>query len=155
MKGEYYVYKKVKYKGFDGHDVEEVVRFNLTKAEVLNLDMKYEDYGGLMGYYRKMITDVKDGVFTWKPYVNFLQAVLLAAYGKRTEDGRFVKKVNGVPLSEEFETSEAYAAVLIPLLTEEGIQELEPMMLGIFPEMDEQEYEKGKEQVKSDLGLPE
>ena len=145
--------KKVKYKGFDGHDVEEVVRLNLTKAEVLNLDMKYEDYGGLLGYYRKMITDVKEGDASWKPYVSFLQSVILAAYGKRTEDGRFIKKVNGVPLSEEFETSEAYAAILIPLLKEEGIDELEPMMLGIFPDMDESEYEKGKEQVKADLGL--
>lgn len=147
--------KKVKYKGFDGHDVEEVVRLNLTKAEVLNLDMKYEDYGGLLGYYRKMITDIKDGDATWKPYVSFLQSVILAAYGKRTEDGRFIKKINGVPLSEEFETSEAYAAILIPLLSEEGINELEPMMLGIFPDMDEGEYEKGKAQVKADLGLKE
>ena len=145
--------KKVTYKGFDRHDVEEVVRFNLTKAEVLNLDMKYEDYGGLMGYYRKMITDIKDGDASWKPYVNFLQSVLLAAYGKRTEDGRFIKKQNGVPLSEEFETSEAYAAILMPLLTEEGLKELEPMMLGIFPDMDEEQYEKGKEQVKADIGL--
>lgn len=145
--------KKVKYKGFDGHDVEEVVRFNLTKAEVLNLDLKYEDYGGLMGYYRKMITDIKEGDASWKPYVNFLQSVLLAAYGQRTEDGRFIKKKNGVPLSEEFETSEAYAAVLMPLLTEEGLSELEPMMLNIFPDMDEAQYEKGKEQVKADIGL--
>ena len=145
--------KKVKYKGLDGHDVEEVVRFNLTKAEVLNLDLKYEDYGGLMGYYRKMITDIKEGDASWKPYVNFLQSVLLSAYGQRTEDGRFIKKKNGVPLSEEFETSEAYAAVLMPLLTEEGLSELEPMMLNIFPDMDEAQYEKGKEQVKADIGL--
>lgn len=145
--------KKVKYKGFDGHDVEEVVRFNLTKAEVLNLDLKYEDYGGLMGYYRKMVTDIKDGDASWKPYVNFLQSVLLAAYGQRTEDGRFIKKKNGVSLAEEFETSEAYAAVLMPLLTEDGLAELEPMMLGIFPDMDEEQYEKGKEQVKADIGL--
>ena len=145
--------KKVKYKGFDGHDVEEVVRFNLTQAEVLNLDLKYEDYGGLMGYYRKMITDIKDGDAAWKPYVNFLQSVLLSAYGKKLEDGRFVKKINGVSLSEEFETSEAYAAILMPLLTEDGIKELEPMMLAIFPNMDKADYEKGKEQVQADLGL--
>lgn len=145
--------KKVKYKGFDGEDIEEVVRFNLTKAEVLNLNIKYEDYGGLIGYYRKMITDVKDGEASWKPYVNFLQTVLLAAYGKKTEDGHFVKKINGVPLADEFETSEAYAAVLMPLLTEDGVNELEPLMMGIFPEIDEAEYEKGKAQVKADLGL--
>ena len=145
--------KKVTYKGFDGHDVEEVVRFNLTKAEILNLDLKYEDYGGLMGYYRKMITDLKEGDASWKPYVNFLQSVLLEAYGKKLDDGRFVKKMNGERLSDEFATSEAYAAILIPLLTEEGIKELEPMMMGIFPDMDEGKYEEGKQQVQADLGL--
>ena len=144
--------RKVKYKGFDGQDVEEVVRFNLTKAEVLNLNMKYDDYGGLMGYYRKMITDVKEGEASWKPYVNFLQSVLLSAYGKKTEDGRFIKKQNGIKLSDEFENSEAYSTILMSLLSEEGIKELEPMMLAIFPEMDEAEYERGKAQVKAELG---
>lgn len=144
--------RKVSYKGFDGQNVEEIVRFNLTKAEVLNLNMKYEDYGGLMGYYRKMITDLKEGEASWKPYVNFLQSVLLSAYGKKTEDGRFIKKQNGVPLSDEFENSEAYSEILMSLLSEEGINELEPMMLAIFPEIDEDEYEKGKEQVKAELG---
>lgn len=144
--------RKVSYKGFDGQNVEEIVRFNLTKAEVLNLNMKYEDYGGLMGYYRKMITDLKEGEASWKPYVNFLQSVLLSAYGKKTEDGRFIKKQNGVPLSDEFENSEAYSEILMSLLSEEGIKELEPMMLAIFPEIDEDEYEKGKEQVKAELG---
>ena len=144
--------RKVSYKGFDGQNVEEIVRFNLTKAEVLNLNMKYEDYGGLMGYYRKMITDIKEGEASWKPYVNFLQSVLLSAYGKKTEDGRFIKKQNGVPLSDEFENSEAYSEILMSLLSEEGINELEPMMLAIFPDIDEDEYEKGKEKVKADLG---
>lgn len=145
--------KKVKYEGFDGHEVEEVVRFNLTQAEVLNLDLKYEDYGGLMGYYRKMITDIKDGEASWKPYVNFLQSVLLAAYGKKLEDGRFVKTLHGEKLSEEFATSEAYAAILMPLLTEDGLKELEPMMMGIFPNVSDADYEKGKQQVQADLGL--
>lgn len=147
--------KKVTYKGLDGKDVEEVVRFNLTKAELLNMDLKYEDYGGLMGYYRKMLTDIKEESNSWKPYVNFLQSVLLAAYGKRTDDGKFIKKQNGVPLSDEFESSEAYAAILMPLLTEEGIKELEPMMLGIFPDMEEGAYEKSKARVKEDLGIVE
>ena len=31
--------KTVHYKGFDGKDVEEVVRLNLTKAEIMNLNM--------------------------------------------------------------------------------------------------------------------
>lgn len=146
--------KKVTYKGFDGRDVEEVVRLNLTKAEILNLNLKYSDYGGLEGYYRMLITNVKEGDPSWKPLVSFLQEVILSAYGKKTEDGRFVKKINGVALAEEFETSEAYAALLMPLLTEEGFAEIEPLLRGIFPaDLDEDALEEEREKVKAELGM--
>lgn len=146
--------KKVTYKGFDGKDVEEVVRLNLTKAEILNMNMKYSDYGGLEGYYRMLITNIKDGDPSWKPLVSFLQDVILSAYGRKTEDGRFVKKINGVPLSDEFETSEAYAALLMPLLTEEGYKEIEPLLRGIFPaDVDEAVVAEEKKRIEADLGF--
>lgn len=127
------VTKVVKYKGFDGEDIEEVVRLHLTKAEVMNLDMKYSDYGGLINYLRKIITDVKaDGSFM-KPFMTVLQTLILAAYGRKTDDGKFVKKINGVALADEFESSEAYSQLLIHLLSEEGTDEIEPLILGMFP----------------------
>ena len=146
--------KKVTYKGYDGRDVEEVVRLNLTSAEILNLNMKYADYGGLEGYYRMLITNVKEGDPSWKPLVSFLQEVILSAYGRKTEDGRFVKKLNGVPLADEFETSEAYAALLMPLLTEEGFKDIEPLLRGIFPaDLDEAALEAEKQKVREELGM--
>ena len=146
--------KKVTYKGFDGRDVEEVIRLNLTSAEILNLNMKYADYGGLEGYYRMLITNVKEGDPSWKPLVSFLQEVILSAYGKKTEDGRFVKKINGIPLAGEFETSEAYAALLMPLLTEEGFKDIEPLLRGIFPaDLDETALETEKQRVREELGM--
>lgn len=146
--------KKVTYKGFDGKDVEEVVRLNLTKAEILNMNIKYSDYGGLEGYYRMLITNIKEGDPSWKPLVMFLQDVILSAYGRKTEDGRFVKKINGMPLADEFETSEAYAALLMPMLSEEGFKEIEPLLRGIFPaDIDETLIEEEKKKVEADLGI--
>ena len=52
------VTKVIKYKGFDGEDIEEVLRFNLTKAEIMNLNNKYAAQGGLINYLRKILTDV-------------------------------------------------------------------------------------------------
>lgn len=149
------IIKTVKYKGFDGEDIEETIRLHLTKAEFLNLDLKYSDYGGLINYLRKLLTDVKDGDSYMRPMVTMLQTLILAAYGKKTDDGRFVKKVNGTPLADEFETSEAYSQLLIHLLSEEGLDEIEPLIMGIIPSdgVDPKELQAKKEQMSAALNL--
>lgn len=125
--------KVIKYKGFDGEDVEETVRLHLTKAEYMNLDIRYSEYGGLINYVRKLLTDVKDGDSYMKPLLTMLQTLILAAYGRKTDDGRFVKKINGVALADEFESSEAYSQLLISLLQEENENAIEELILGIMP----------------------
>lgn len=149
------IVKTVKYKGFDGEDIEETIRLHLTKAEFLNLDLKYSDYGGLINYLRKLLTDVKDGDSYMRPMVTMLQTLILAAYGKKTDDGRFVKKVNGTLLADEFETSEAYSQLLIHLLSEEGLDEIEPLIMGIIPSdgVDPKELQAKKEQMSAALNL--
>lgn len=138
--------KTVKYKGFDGEDIEEVVRLHLTKAEVMNLDLKYSDYGGLINYLRKILTDVKEDDIYMKPLITVLQTLILAAYGRKTDDGRFVKKMNGVALADEFESSEAFSELLVHLLSEEGSNEIEPLILGMFPSdmIDRNKYDEKK-----------
>ena len=82
------VTKVIKYKGFDGEDIEEVLRFNLTKAEIMNLNNKYAAQGGLINYLRKILTDVKEDETYMSPFVTVIQTLLLAAYGEKTEDGK-------------------------------------------------------------------
>ena len=127
------IVKTVSYKGFDGDNIEEKIYLHLTKAEFLKLDLKYSDYGGLVNYLRKLLTDVKAGDTYMKPLVTVLETLILAAYGQKTEDGRFIKKKNGSSLADEFETSEAYSQLLLRLLSDEGINEIEPLILGILP----------------------
>lgn len=146
--------KTVKYKGFDGEDIEEVVRLHLTQAELVNLNMKYSQYGGLINYLRKLLTDTQKGDSYMMPLVTMLQTVILAAYGQKLPDGRFVKKVNGVALADEFESSEAYSQLLMGLLTEEGINEIEPLLMGIFPvgDVDPAALAAEKEKLTAALG---
>ncbi|MBQ1855212.1 MAG: NAD(P)/FAD-dependent oxidoreductase, partial [Anaerovibrio sp.] len=66
-------------KGFDGENIEENVYLHLTKAEFLKLDLKYSDYGGLINYLRKLLTDLKDGDPFMKPLVTMLETLILAA----------------------------------------------------------------------------
>lgn len=147
------IVKKVKYKGFDGEDIEENVYLHLTKAEWVRLDLKYSDYGGLINYLRKLLTDLKDGDPYMKPLVTMLETLILAAYGKKTDDGRFVKKMYGQPLADEFETSEAYSQLLIGLLSEEGLNDIEPLILGILPvgEIDMAAVNAKKEELSAKL----
>jgi len=149
------IVKTVKYKSFDGDDIEEKVYLHLTKAEFLKMDLKYSDYGGLINYMRKLLTDVKDGDMFMKPLVTVLETLILSAYGRKTEDGRFVKKMYGQPLADEFETSEAYSSLLINLLSEDGIKDIEPLIMGILPtsELDMKEFEAKKAQMQTALGV--
>ena len=147
------IVKKVTYKGFDGENIEENVYLHLTKAEWIKLDLKYSDYGGLINYLRKLLTDLKDGDPYMKPLVTMLETLILAAYGRKTEDGRFIKKMYGQPLADEFETSEAYSQLLISLLSEEGLNDIEPLILGILPigEVDMAAVNAKKEELSAKL----
>ena len=149
------IVKTVKYKGFDGEDIEEKIYLHLTKAEFLKLDLKYSDYGGLINYLRKLLTDVKAGDTFMKPLVTVLETLILAAYGQKTDDGRFIKKKYGSTVADEFETSEAYSQLLIRLLSDEGIDEIEPLILGILPvdDIDMKAVNEKKAQVQAALGV--
>lgn len=149
------IVKTVTYEGFDGENIEEKVYLHLTKAEFLKLDLKYSDYGGIINYMRKLLTDVKDGDMYMKPLVTVLETLILAAYGQKTEDGRFVKKRNGAALADDFETSEAYSQLLLGLLSEDGLKDIEPLIMGILPigDIDKQEFNAKKAQMNAALGV--
>ena len=127
----------IHYKGFDGEDLEETVRLNLTEAELMNLDVKYAQYGGLINYIRKLLTDMKDGEMQWTPMYVLLRTIILAAYGQRTPDGKFVKKMYGASLADDFESSEAFSVFIMDLLkslADDGeSSKFDQFMLGVFP----------------------
>ena len=76
---------------------------------------------------------MKDGDSYVGPLVTVLETIILAAYGRKTDDGRFVKKINGCSLADEFESSQAYSELLLHLLSEAGMDEIEPLIIGIMP----------------------
>ena len=135
------VTKVVKYKGFDGEDIEEKIYLRLTKAELQKLDRSYQKDGGFINYFRKLITDMQNSIRSGVedhtmayPLIEFLETIILAAYGEKTEDGRFIKKKYGQPLADEFECSQAYSELLMHLIgSEEGLEEIEPLILGMMP----------------------
>lgn len=98
--------KTIKYVDYDGNTREETFRFNLSKAEVAELE--FSTPGGLERHIKSMVAD-GDG----KVIVEFFKMLILKAYGEKSDDGRrFIKSTE---LSRAFSQTEAYSELFMDL----------------------------------------
>jgi len=100
--------KTITYEDFNGEEVSEDFFFHLSKAELVEMEVSHE--GGLSESLQRIIA-AEDG----KAIIAEFKEIILGSYGKRSEDGkRFVKNAT---IREEFESSEAYSALFMELVT--------------------------------------
>lgn len=119
------VKKTITFTDFNGNEVTKDFYFNLTKMEFSELDENIP--GGLNNLLDKLLTE-KDKNLT----VRLLSILLLAAYGEKTDDGRFVKEdAHGRRLSAFFKVSEAWDVLFMNLVKNE--RELSEFLVGIIP----------------------
>jgi hypothetical protein len=96
------------YIDFDGNERTEDFYFNLTKAEVTEMELSAE--GGLAKTLKKIV-DAKDS----KRIVETFKDLIFRAYGEKSPDGRrFIKSKE---LSEAFSQTEAYSQLFMDLAT--------------------------------------
>ncbi len=99
--------KKITYTDFNGVERTETFRFNLNKAEILEMELGTS--GGLTQMIEKLV-EIGDYPQIVKLYKEFI----LASYGEKSLDGkRFVKNEE---IRKTFEQSEAYAELFMELL---------------------------------------
>lgn len=94
---------------FEDQKVSEDFYFHLSKAELVELEMSVD--GGLSETLKRIVVaeDAPSIIAEFKK-------IILGSYGQRSEDGkRFVKNQT---LRDEFESSEAYSALFMELLTD-------------------------------------
>lgn len=97
------------YTDYDGNQRTEDFYFNLTKAEIMEMDLSAT--GGLDKWIQKIINE-QDG----KKIVEIFKMIILKAYGEKSLDGkRFVKSPE---ISEAFSQTEAYSDLFIELATD-------------------------------------
>lgn len=125
--------KEVTYTDFNGVEKKEVIWFNLTESELTQMTMS--EYG-TMDERLKAIVDKKDANLIMDQFHDLLRR----SYGVKTPDGRFVKKENGVPLFDVFETTGAYDAIFMELIT--NPDEAAKFAKGILPAKLQNEIEK-------------
>lgn len=101
--------KTIKYVDYDDVEREEEFLFNLSKAEVAEMEL------GVTGGMRKMLEKIVaelDG----KRIMESFKEIVLKAYGEKSPDGkRFVKSKE---LSEAFSQTEAYSILFMELITD-------------------------------------
>lgn len=99
--------KSITYTNFENEQVTEEFFFNLTKAELVEMEINHD--GTFQEYLEKISasTDIKEiyGVF---------KEIVLSTYGEKSEDGkRFVKSKE---ISAAFAQTEAYSELLFELM---------------------------------------
>jgi hypothetical protein len=98
----------ITYDNFDDATVTEDFYFNLSKLEILEMEIDFE--GGLRDHIMKLTqTDVGPEAY------HLFKDILVKAYGKRSEDGRRFEK--SPEIAKEFEESPALGELIIGFLT--------------------------------------
>lgn len=98
--------KTITYTDYDGNKRTEDFYFNLSKAEVTEMELSVD--GGLVKMLQKIMAD-KDG----KRIIENFKGLILRAYGEKSPDGkRFIKTQE---LRDAFSQTEAYSDLFMEL----------------------------------------
>ena len=114
--------KTVTYVDYNGVERTEDFYFNLTKAEVAEMEMSVE------GGFSKMLEEIvasKDNV----KIVSLFKQMVLKAYGEKSADGRRFMKSEEI--SKAFSETEAYSEIFMSLALNES--EAAAFVNGIMP----------------------
>lgn len=101
--------KTITYEDFDGNKRTEDFYFNLSKAEVLEMELGVT--GGMTQMLNKIIA-AQDGARIIKTF----KEIILKAYGEKSPDGK--KFVKSDELSIAFSQTEAYSQLFMELATD-------------------------------------
>lgn len=115
--------KTIKYVDFNGVEREEEFLFNLTKAEVM--EMQLSKTGGLTETIRRIV-ETQDG----PQIVALFKELILKAYGEKSLDGKMFVKTEEI--SKNFSYTNAYSNLFMELATDD--EAAAAFVNGIVPE---------------------
>lgn len=115
--------RKIKYTDFNDEEHEEVFYFNLSKTEVMDLELSPD------GGYANMLQRIIEAQDT-KAIIDTFKTLILSAYGERSEDGKRFRKSEEI--SHNFSEHAAYQALFMELGTNDVAAA--EFILGVFPQ---------------------
>ena len=116
-----------KFEDYNGVEKEQDFWFNLSKADILKMELSEE--GGMDKRLDKLVK-TKD----MKEAIRVFEGLLLMAYGVKTDDGRFVKNDQ---VRAEFASSAAYSDIYFELAT--NPEAAQKFVEGVIPKFEEQQ----------------
>lgn len=130
--------KNIKYTDYNGVEREEDFYFNLSKAELMEMEMGTN--GGLAEMIQQIVKSQDAPAI-----IKIFKDIILKAYGEKSLDGkRFVKlSETGKPLSIDFSQTEAFSQLFMELATDADAAA--NFIKGIIPgdiEINEEEVKK-------------
>lgn len=114
--------KTITYTDYNGEERTEDFYFNLTRAEVMEMEMSVN--GGIAEMIQRVVA-AKDGA----TIINIFKDVIKRSYGKKSLDGRKFEKSEEI--WNEFERTEAYSILFMELAT--NADEAAKFVEGIVP----------------------
>ena len=105
--------KKIKYTDYNGVEREEEFLFNLTKAELMEMQMSTN--GGLAEMIAALVASQN-----MPEIIRIFKDIILKSYGEKSLDGKRFMKVDekGNPLSVQFSQTEAFSTLFMELATD-------------------------------------
>lgn len=103
--------KTITYTDYDGVQRTEDFYFNLSKAEITEMELSME--GGMRAYIQKIIAAKSQLAL-----VTLFKEIVMKAYGKKSADGRLFMKNDAI--RAEFEAHPAYSMIYMDLVTDEA-----------------------------------
>ena len=114
--------KTIKYTDYDGNEREEDFYFNLSKAEVTEMELSKE--GGMYEYIKKI-----SAAQNAPELIKLFKEIITKSYGEKSLDGkRFIKNKE---LTEAFTQTEAYSELFVELAS--NADEAVKFINGIMP----------------------
>lgn len=114
--------KTIKYTDYDGNEREEDFYFNLSKAEVTEMELSKE--GGMSEYIKKI-----SAAQNAPELIKLFKEIIMKSYGEKSLDGkRFIKNKE---LTEAFIQTEAYSELFVELAS--NADEAVKFINGIMP----------------------
>ena len=111
------------YKGYDGEFHKDTYLFNLTEAELYELELS--SVGGLNSMLNRLIREDKP-----EEIVKMFKKIILGSVGERSQDGRrFVKSEQ---ISRDFEQTPAYSQLFVELVS--SGEKMAAFIKGVIPE---------------------
>ncbi len=102
--------KTITYTDYDGNERTEDFFFNLTKAEVLEMEMGVN--GGMTKLIQRLVAEQDMGQIS-----KTFKDIILRSYGEKSLDGKYFEK--SPEISRRFSQTEAYSELFMELLDQE------------------------------------